>query len=257
MSSFSYDITGGDVTVRVIITEMDGGLTFDLEVLGDSGTIGDLNALYLDILDDDLTEGLSVTGTDVTAFEFDADAVTKVDNFTTIKGEVLKEFGAFDMGVQFGTQGIGDDDIQSTSFFLSHETETLEIEDFLMQDSAVRLTSVGEIDGERDGSLKIGGIAEPISEPEPEGPILEEPPIEEEGPTVGEDIIIVEEIPLEDEFVFLSDPINGEGLGGEMILDVSVEEEIGAMIEAEQPLYGGETIIVAPIEDPSGEWITT
>jgi hypothetical protein len=54
---------------------------------------------------------------------------------------------------------MAEDDIQSTSFTLSHDTQELSLNNFLAQDFAVRLTSVGEIDGSRADSVKIGGTA--------------------------------------------------------------------------------------------------
>lgn len=168
MTSTTFTLTG-DVSVQITVTELDdGSLKFDLFVTEDTGSIGDLNALYLDILDDTLVDGLSVSGTDVTGEKFKADSVTKIDNFTNINGEVVKDYGKFDLGVQFGTSGIGTDDIQSTSFILSHDTTALTIDMFTGQDAAVRLTSVGEIDGSRDDSSKIGGTLEPE---EPTGPV--------------------------------------------------------------------------------------
>lgn len=150
----------GEVNVSVTITEnIDGTLTFDLQVLGDTGTIGDLNAIYFDLHDDSLTEGLSVEGSDVTGSAFKVDGVTKVDSFTNMNGEVVKELGKFDGGVQIGTSGMAEDDIQSTSFTLSHATAELSLTDFSLQDFGIRLTSVGEIDGARDGSLKLGDTA--------------------------------------------------------------------------------------------------
>jgi hypothetical protein len=156
----------GQVNVSITITEIDGDLQFDLQVLNDTGEIGDLNAIYFDLFDDSLTNGLSVTGDDVTGTAFKVDGVTKVDNFTNINGEVAKEYGKFDGGVQFGTAGIGADDIRSTSFTLSHDTVDLSLADFDLQDFGARLTSVGAEDGSRGDSLKLGGTAPEV----PEGP---------------------------------------------------------------------------------------
>ena len=159
MTSATFTITG-DVNVSVTITELEGGaLQFDLQVLDDTGSIGDLNALFFDLLDDSLTDGLTVTGDDVTGVAFKADGVTKVDNYTNMNGEVIHDLGRFDGGVQFGTSGIATDDIRSTSFVLSHETESLSLSLFSMQDFGVRLTSVGTEDGAREDSLKLGETA--------------------------------------------------------------------------------------------------
>ena len=159
----------GDVNVQITITEnADGTLTFDLEVLEDTGTIGDLNALFFDLYDDSRTASLEVgnvtytnrdgtTGSDFdTAFKLDG--VTKVDNYTNMNGEVINELGKFDGGVQFGTSGMATDDIMSASFTLSSSDGLpLTLADFNMQDFGIRLTSVGTIDGAREDSLKLGG----------------------------------------------------------------------------------------------------
>ena len=165
MSTLSF-ILSGDVNVSVTITEQsDGTLKFDLVVLDDTGSIGDLNALFFDLSDDSIADGLTVAGDDVTGTKISADGVTKVDNFTNINGEIANEYGKFDCGVQFGTSGIAEDDIRETSFVLSHSDMDLTIDALLGQDFATRLTSVGEEDGAREESLKIGGEAP--TEPDP------------------------------------------------------------------------------------------
>lgn len=95
----------------------------------------------------------------VTGSVFKVDGVTKIDSYTNMNGEVIKDLGKFDGGVQFGTAGIGDDDIRSTTFTLSSSDTSLSLSDFSLQDFGVRLTSVGEEDGSRDGSLKLGDTA--------------------------------------------------------------------------------------------------
>ena len=56
MASSTF-IIAGDVNVSVTITEVDGSLQFDVNVLDDTGMIGDLNALFFDLADDSLTPG--------------------------------------------------------------------------------------------------------------------------------------------------------------------------------------------------------
>lgn len=170
MASETFIITG-DVNVEITITELlDGTLQFDLKVLDVTGSIGDLNAVFFDLNDDSLTNGMSVMGSDVTDVALKTDGVTKVDSYTNMNGEVVKDLGKFDGGVQFGTQGIGQDDIRETSFVLSHDTQALSLDDFSLQDFGIRLTSVGEEGGSRDGSLKLGGTA-PEFEEQPVDPV--------------------------------------------------------------------------------------
>mgnify|MGYP000862926111 FL=1 len=65
MSSASFTILG-DVNVEVTITEVIDpvtGLTnleFQVNVLDDTGSIGDLNAPYFDLANDGVTDSLSV-----------------------------------------------------------------------------------------------------------------------------------------------------------------------------------------------------
>lgn len=170
MNTVYFEITDGTVNVGVtVIEQSDGSLKFDLEVMDDTGVIGDLNGLFFDLADDSIAENLQVTGSDLTGDNIDANSVTKVDGYNNINGEVIKEDGRFDVGVQFGTQGIGGDDIQSTSFTMSTvDGAALSLTDIVNQDFAVRLTSVGEIDGARNGSVKISGTSEPIITEPPE-----------------------------------------------------------------------------------------
>lgn len=162
MSTLTFTLYG-DVNVRIVVSELtDGTLQFDLSVLDDSGSIGDLNAVYFDLADESVTSGLSVSGDDVTGMAFKQDGVTKVDGgYTNINGEVVNELGKFDAGVQLGTSGIGTDDIRESSFILSHSSMDLTLDMLLSQDFALRLTSVGAEDGPRDDSTKIGGEAPP------------------------------------------------------------------------------------------------
>lgn len=166
MATMTFQLSNPQVSVDVTITEnADGTLTFDLAVT-DDGTIGDLNGLFFDIADESLLHNLSVTGDDVTDYKIDANSVSKISSFTNMNGEVVKEYGKFDIGVQLGTQGMAKDDIQNTSFTLSSGNGGLTLDSFLSQDFAVRLTSVGETDGAREDSVKIGGTAPEEADPE-------------------------------------------------------------------------------------------
>jgi hypothetical protein len=153
-------IIDGPVNVEVTMVETEGGsIEFTLRVLDDTGSIGDLNGLFFDLANDSLTSGLSVTGDDITGAAFKANSISKIDSYNNLNGEVINELGRFDGGVQFGTAGIGTDDIRVTTFTLTHADQSLSLADFALQDFGVRLTSVGAEDGSRDGSLKLGGTA--------------------------------------------------------------------------------------------------
>ena len=176
MNTATITLTGG-VNIEIVVTQLDtGGLRFDLKVLDDTGSTGDLNALFFDLADDGLADGLVAVGDDVTWMKFKSDGVTKIDNFinvnvnVNVNGEVVQEYGNFDSGVQFGTSGMAQDDIRETSFTLSHSDTALTLDMILGQDFAARLTSVGTEGGDHEDSLKIGGEAptDPDTPPLPE-----------------------------------------------------------------------------------------
>ncbi|MBD3663021.1 hypothetical protein [Sulfitobacter aestuariivivens] len=150
----------GEVNVTVTLTELaNGELQVDLSVLGaddenGTGAIGDLRGFFFNTGNDGLLDAISVTGADVTDSEFDANSVSNLGNGANMNGGGRSPF---DGGVEIGRQGLrGNDDIQETSFILSHP-DGLSIDDFTGEEFGIRLTSVGEEDGPRNGSLKLTG----------------------------------------------------------------------------------------------------
>jgi VCBS repeat-containing protein len=158
MANLTFTIEG-TVSALITVTEVDGDLIFNVELTSDTGTVGDLRALFFDVNDEALLSGLSVSGTHVTGSAFRANRVTTVGGDANINGDVVNTLGAFDGGVAFGTPGIGRDDIRSTQFVLSHSTLDLTLDLISQQDFGVRITSVGTEGGARNGSLKLGGEA--------------------------------------------------------------------------------------------------
>ncbi len=157
--SFHDEASGYALTVT--ITEgPDGTLVFDLQIQ-DTGTLGDVRAIYFDFGNDALIDTLAVEGDDVTDFKTGDEKVSTLGGDTNMNGEVIKtEDGKFDVGVEFGTQGIGKDDVQSTTFTLSSTDGTPLTLDMINEEFfGLRVTSVGE-EGSRDGSLKMGEESE-------------------------------------------------------------------------------------------------
>jgi len=152
-----------EVIVEINDFAMDGTLKITLTVDNThTGNIGDLRGLFFQISDESLLSGLTATGADVTNQLFSANAVNNLgDGITTGAG------GNFDMGVRFGTSGIGLDDIQTTMFTLSHTSANLSLALFANQDGLVRLTSVGPA-GDRSSSSSPQGTFPPLPAPIPE-----------------------------------------------------------------------------------------
>ena len=144
-----------------------------------SPSVGDINGFFLNVGTESLLPGLSVTGSDVTLLVKSANAVTSAGPGNNVNGGGV---GPFDVGVRIGSPGIGKDDIQSTSFVLSHEGVVLTNDLFAgatTEDGdvfALRLTSVGPEGSSRNGSSKLTNDVPP---PTPN----EEPPTQTPEPS--------------------------------------------------------------------------
>jgi Ca2+-binding RTX toxin-like protein len=150
----------------------------------DAPDIADLRGLFFHVSDETLLSDLKVVGTDVTMYAKDANKVMQVENDVTMSGEVGKAVGPFDVGIEFGTQGMGKDDIRETSFTLSAST-TLSLEFVLQQHFGLRLTSVSDngegrelslkLTGQMTGTPKFIGGTNPPSDPTPQDPNTNNP----------------------------------------------------------------------------------
>lgn len=168
-------ILSGDVAIKVIVTELDGALDFEVSVIqpgedGYTGQIGELNGLFFDMAGD--VDGFSSLtandGVDDLSLESGEASVANLGGGINLNGEVVKDLGKFDVGIVTATTGLGKGDLQDITFTLTADVP-LTLADVAGMDFGVRLTSVGEPDGSRDGSSKIGGTA-------PDAPV-EEPPV--------------------------------------------------------------------------------
>ena len=156
------DATGFTASITVI-ENADGTLTFTVQVDETDGFTGDVRALYLNNTDDTEYSGLTISDIDVASDTTDLDMVQDIDRVrvveekdTNINGEVLQENdGRFDTGVEFGSSGMAVDDVQYVTFTLSAD-QPLSIDSFDWSLIGLRVTSVGEVDGNRSDSLKLG-----------------------------------------------------------------------------------------------------
>ena len=145
------EFTGNDIAANITLTEVNGAIQVSVSVA--DGYIGDLRGLFFHIGNESLISSLSIAGSNVTNTKFGpANSVDSVD------GAVISP-GKFDFGVEIGTEGIGKDDIRSTTFTISSSAKTLTLADFINAnpngfDVGVRITSVGS---DRQGSSKLGG----------------------------------------------------------------------------------------------------
>jgi hypothetical protein len=159
----------GEVNTFIRIEEnSDGTLLFELDT-GASERIGDLRALFFDLNGFDAdANGLHIASVEndniVTDQSYGEGRIDTLGMDANLKGSVVKEFGKFDVGVEFGSSGMSRDDIQSVSFILSWEEGNLDLDMFDLSDFGIRYTSVGERGGARSDSAKIGGLSSAVAE---------------------------------------------------------------------------------------------
>ena len=152
-------------TVQVSVSEalgVDGRifLKFSVAVVRSTdGQVADLRGLFFNLTGTGLLGGLAVSGPDVTSKDFSGSA-------NNLGGGVNINGGgpdSYHIGLAFGTQGIGSDDIRFTEFSLKHNSpdpsqpaQDLRVGLLTSQNFAARLTSVGP-ESHREGSLKLLG----------------------------------------------------------------------------------------------------
>ena len=146
-----------------------GDLVVTLE-LEEGSNIGDLRGFFAHIADESLLDGLSVLGADVGSAQFAANDVVNVGDrvFFNVAGSPCP----CDFGFQIGQRGIaGGDDIQSTTFILSHVSQDLTLDLFADQSFGIFVDSVARIGKVREvGAVsKLSGI---VVVPEPSTALL-------------------------------------------------------------------------------------
>lgn len=164
--SLEFTIPGPVDTVVLVeeVVAADGSidLKFTVTVDESGGVEADLRGLFWDVADEAKLPGLSVVAGEsplVAGSQFEADSVTDLGNGANMKGAITRKGNGFDAGVEFGTPGIGKDDVDAASFTLSGaDGVDLSLDDVGGMRFGVRLTSVGE-DGHREDSLKLAGTA--------------------------------------------------------------------------------------------------
>jgi hypothetical protein len=138
----SFEIPGL-VGVQVTATENAGSLDFTVDALDSSTLTGDLRGLFFQFNESKLGT-LQVTGGDglITGVQIDANAVINLGNGNNMIGAA----SPFDVGIAFGTPGIGQgDDISGpVHFTLTDAAHDLTTDDFAHLQFGARVTSIGD-----------------------------------------------------------------------------------------------------------------
>lgn len=160
IETIAQSFTGDPIEVKITLDDAGAGpgeILIGVEII--AGQEGDLRGIFLNLSDDSLLEGIEVTGPHVKDVE-------KFDVLNLGQGANLLGGGSpcpCDLGIGFGTPGIGKDDIQSTSFVLSHPDVALSLSLFQDQLVGVRVTSVGTGDDREGSSKTVAIVPEPMT----------------------------------------------------------------------------------------------
>ncbi|WAL62324.1 PEP-CTERM sorting domain-containing protein [Thermocoleostomius sinensis] len=163
-ASFTFNtsnFTGANAKVSITLDDKaagEGNIQFTVKMAADATTIGDIRGLFFNISDDSLLSGLRATGSHVTTTAYGAGKISSVGK-ANLNGDGGNHL--FDFGIEIGENGLkgGKDDIQTTTFVLSHTSRALDLSLFAQQDFGVRLTSVGTVGGSRELSSKLVGTS--------------------------------------------------------------------------------------------------
>lgn len=155
--SIKFVIPGGPGApdVEVYVEEQNGALVFTVTVLSTPTLTADLRGLFFDVADASQLTGMAVSQVGAAVTDFDTGNVIDLGNGANMIGAA----DPFDVGLEFGTQGIGKDDIQTATFTLTNADGDLTLDDLAHVEFGARLTSIGAPGGSRTDSAKLTTIA--------------------------------------------------------------------------------------------------
>lgn len=157
--SISFNLPGNGLApdVNVSVTEDgSGSLQFIVTVLSTPSLTGDLRGLFFDLNNPLLLAGLQYTLAPLVT-DFDTVDVIDLGGGANMRGNGTQPF---DVGLEFGTSGIGGvDDIQLASFTLSSTSGALTLDDIAQVEFGARVASVGAPAGRRADSVKLVAAA--------------------------------------------------------------------------------------------------
>lgn len=139
--------------LKVRAVEHDGALVFDVTVLSTATLTADLRGVFFNMTSASVLADLVAGGALVTGY--DTVKVIDLGNGANLHGAAK----SFDVGVEFGTQGMAGDDIQTASFTLDHPTLDLTLDHIANMQFGARMTSVGVPLGDRSASSKLVATA--------------------------------------------------------------------------------------------------
>ncbi|MEH6637038.1 MAG: cadherin-like domain-containing protein [Halioglobus sp.] len=121
MREITFQIPGHPPLTIHAMEQTDGTLLFELDAVGKN--FADIRGLYFSLADTSLNDSLQVEGPDLTGQEYRDVSRLGPGNNLKGKGWTNSQEGApYDVGLNFGSPGIGKDTVDSTTFVLSSTT---------------------------------------------------------------------------------------------------------------------------------------
>ncbi|MCB2049456.1 MAG: cadherin-like domain-containing protein [Novosphingobium sp.] len=155
-----FEIPGSPGVLVTATEDGSGGIDFIVDVQDGATITGDLRGLFFDFVDESKLAGLDITDGSgvITETRVEPNSVIDLGNGANMKGATKQ---SFDIGIEFGTQGIGhgDDIHDPVSFTVTNDAGDLTLDDIAHQRFGARVTSTGSPDGSRSGSEKLIVIA--------------------------------------------------------------------------------------------------
>ncbi len=173
-ASISLDMTnftGDDILGRATLEQVGDDIKVTLETVQSGGYVntGDWGAFWFNVSDDSVLAGMTVSGADVTAYDFSGGVGSVGGANNNLNGGGSP--GLMDAGIAFGSPGGAGGLIETTMFTLSH-IDGLSLSLFDGQTFAGRLQSVGPAPSGGGGSSKIVGTHQDNPIPEPTTALL-------------------------------------------------------------------------------------
>jgi hypothetical protein len=127
--------------IQVTVEEHDGKLIFVVQVLETSNKSADLRGLFFNVKDSALP-GLTFTEADpiITDTKIAPNSVLDLGHGANMKGAVKD---GFDVGIKFGTPGVGKDDVNGPVTFTLEADDDLTLDDIAHMQFGARTTSSG------------------------------------------------------------------------------------------------------------------
>lgn len=153
MREITFQIPGNPPLTIHAMELGDGTIIFELSVTG--GTVADIRGLYFNLTDTSFTDNLSVTGSDLYYQYYGSVSIVRGGN--NMKGGGRSPY---DVGLDFGSPGIGTDQITETSFVLSSiDGEPLTLDLIANVEFGARIQGNNPADKKGGGPQKITTIS--------------------------------------------------------------------------------------------------